>query len=121
MDLYRDLIIDLSKNPLNKRGIPHADVAASGANISCGDRFRLSAKLAADGTLTDVAFEGEGCAISTASASLLTEEAKGKTAAEVLQWNTQTVFEWLGTDLGPSRAKCGLLPLETLQKALKPA
>lgn len=119
MDLYRDTIIQLYKNPLNKRPIPHADFSGIGTNPMCGDRLRVYAKIDAHSKISDISFEGEGCAIFIAAASLLTEEAKGKMLAEILEWGTLNVFEWLGTELGPGRVKCGLLPLETLQEALK--
>lgn len=117
--LYTDLIIDLAKHPVNKRELAHADITGSGANVTCGDRLRIYAKLDKEGRITEATFEGQGCAISMASASLLTEEAKGKTLKEVLALNTQDIFEWLGTELGPVRVKCGLLPLETMQKAIQ--
>lgn len=119
MDLYRDAIIQLYKNPLNKRPIPHADASGIGTNPMCGDRLRVYAKIGPGGKISDISFEGEGCAIFIAAASLLTEEAKGKSLEEISQWGTLHVFEWLGTELGPSRVKCGVLPLETLQEALK--
>lgn len=119
MNYYRDIIIQLYKNPLNKRAIPHADFTGSGMNPTCGDRIRIYAQQGPGGALTDVSFEGEGCAIMMAAASLLTEEAKGKTLAEIFEWNSLHVFEWLGTELGPSRVKCGILPLEALQEAIK--
>lgn len=125
MDLYRDTIIQLYKNPLNKRIIPHADFTGIGTNPMCGDRLRIYAKLDSRfrgndiKILGDISFEGEGCAIFIAAASLLTEEARGKSLEEIAQWGTLHVFEWLGTELGPSRVKCGVLPLETLQEALK--
>lgn len=122
MNLYRDLIIDLYKNPLNKRQIHDADLTSSGANVTCGDRVRIYAKFKKTKRgeiISDISFEGELCAISNASASLLTKEAKGKTAEKILKWNTKNIFRWLGEELGPSRVKCGFLALETLQKAIK--
>lgn len=119
MDLYSSLIVDLYKNPLNKRIIPDANITGSGANVTCGDRVRVYAKMDSRGKILDMAFEGEGCAITMAAASLLTQEAQGKSLEEVRQWGTLHVFEWLGTELGPGRVKCGLLPLETFQEAIK--
>lgn len=119
MNLYTSLIVDLYKNPLNKRPMPDTDIAGSGANVTCGDRVRIYAKTDAHGKISDCSFEGEGCAITIAAASLLTEEIKGKTPEEILQLGTLDVFKWLETELGPGRVKCGLLPLETLQEALK--
>ena len=119
MDLYRELIIQLYKNPLNKREIKDAQITHSGANITCGDHVRIYAKLSGDKkTVIDCSFEGRGCAISIASASLLTEELKGKTIAHAGQLKLSDIEEWLGTELGPSRAKCGILALETLQEGI---
>lgn len=119
MDLYRELIIELYKNPVNKRAMSDATTTHSGANVTCGDHVRIYVKLSADKkTIQDVSFEGQGCAISVAAASLLTEEAKGKTPDEVAQLKLTNIEEWLGTELGPSRAKCGMLALETLQKGI---
>ena len=118
---YRELILDLYKNPANKRVIEDASITHSGANVTCGDHVRIYVKLNADGTIADASFEGEGCAISIAAASLLTEEARTKKRAEVLAWNAETICEWLGTDLGPSRMKCGMLCLETMQEGIKKA
>ena len=119
MDIYSELIIDLYKNPLNRRAIQNADITHSGANVTCGDSVRMYAKIDSDGTVTDASFEGEGCAISIASASLITEEMRGKNTKEILSWNSATLFEWLGVELGPMRIKCGLLPLETVQEGLR--
>ncbi len=119
MDLYRELIIQLYKNPANKRVMEDATVTHSGANITCGDHVRMYVKLSADKkTVADLSFEGQGCAISMASASILTEEAKDKTIPDVAALKLADIEEWLGTELGPSRAKCGILALETLQAAL---
>lgn len=119
MDTYRSLIIDLYKNPLNKRKIKNADATASGANVTCGDRVRIYVKLNKNGKIADASFEGEGCAISIASADLLTEKSKGKTLAQISKWNSKNIFEMLGTELSPNRIKCGLLALETLQNLFK--
>ena len=117
----QEVIIDLYKHPLNRRAIPNADISHSGVNMSCGDRVRIYVKLGKDKTAADVSFEGEGCSITIATASLLTEQAKGKSLAEIGDWNSLTIFELLETELGPLRIKCGLLPLETLQQGIKAA
>ncbi len=135
MTLYRSLIIGLYKNPINKRKMYNPDIAASGANIACGDRVRIYAKFArvkathnrgqnrgrknnSRAKISEVSFEGEGCAISIAAASLLTQKAIGMTPAQIMKWSAKDVFGWLGQELGPNRAKCGLLALETLQKGI---
>ena len=83
-DLYRDVIVDHNRNPRNFRPMPDADRHAEGFNPLCGDRLTLYVKL--DGErIADVSFQGNGCAISVASASLLTESVKGRTVPEAEQ------------------------------------
>ncbi len=79
-DLYRDVILDHNRRPRNFGGLEPADASVEGFNPMCGDRLTLRLKLA-DDTISDIRFEGQGCAISTASASLMTEAVKGKTRA----------------------------------------
>ena len=78
----------------------------------------MQLQLDAEGLITDVAFSGRGCAISQASASLLTDELRGKRAEEITVLGSQYVMELLGVEVGPSRIHCALLGLETTQKAL---
>ena len=80
-DLYQEIIIDHSKRPRNFGPVPDANAKAEGFNPLCGDRVTIQLKLAND-VITNVGFQGSGCAISTASASLLTETLKGKTRSE---------------------------------------
>lgn len=119
MSLYRELIIELYKNPLNKRAIKTADATASGSNPLCGDRVRIYLKIGKKGRIKDASFDGQGCAVSIAAASLLTENAKGKSIEEIEKWNSKNVFEWLGAELSSTRLKCGLLSLETMQIAIQ--
>ncbi|KKU80577.1 MAG: Iron-sulfur cluster assembly protein [Candidatus Peregrinibacteria bacterium GW2011_GWA2_47_7] len=122
MSVYREDIIDLYKNPLNQREIQTPDIAHSGANVLCGDRVRIYLKLADndDGKIVaDASFNGEGCAISIAAASLLTEEIKGMKLEDVLGMNTESMLGILGLTLGPARIKCGVLCLETVQEGIR--
>ncbi len=124
--MYSDLIIDLSKNPINKRIIEHPTQTHSGANVTCGDHVRMYVLLATgdnssnktDRKILDCSFEGEGCAICIATSSLITEHAKGKTITEVLEWDSRKLFEFLEAEIGAVRIKCALLPLEVLHGAL---
>ncbi len=119
MDLYAEQIVDLSKNPLNRGALPKASLTHSGVNTTCGDHVRLYLKIAGD-KITDASWEGDGCAISIAAASVLTQEIKGKKLAELNGMKKEDLYEWLGIDhLGPARVKCVTLSLETLQGALK--
>ena len=83
-DLYRDVILDHNRQPRNFGALEPADASVEGFNPMCGDRLTVRLRLAGD-KISAIRFEGQGCAISTASASLMTEAVKGKTRAEALQ------------------------------------
>ncbi|MFA6023651.1 MAG: iron-sulfur cluster assembly scaffold protein [Candidatus Gracilibacteria bacterium] len=119
MDLYAEQIVDLAKNPLNRGEMPAATLTGSGVNTTCGDHLRIYL-LVKDGKIAQAQWEGEGCAISIAAASVLTEEIKGKTTKNAKNLEKEDLYEWLGIDqLGPARVKCVTLSLETLLTALK--
>jgi nitrogen fixation NifU-like protein len=81
-ELYQEVILDHGKNPRNFRHPPDANRQARGDNPMCGDRLTVYLKMGADGRIEDAAFEGRGCAISTASASMMTDMIRGKTDVE---------------------------------------
>jgi nitrogen fixation NifU-like protein len=114
-DLYREMIIDRYKNP-RKRGTldPH-DYSYQDDNPLCGDRIRVDLRVDEDGRVTEAAFSGEGCAISQASADLLTESVVGKTLKEIKALGKQDVLDLLGIELGPVRLKCALLSLKVIK------
>lgn len=116
MDIYRELILDHYKHPRNFGHLDHVDASSEAYNATCGDKIRIEIKLKDD--IEDVRFSGEGCAISQASASMLTEKAKGMRVVDVGKLSFNDIQEMLGTTLTPSRVKCALLPLEVLQKAV---
>ena len=134
-DLYRDVILDHNRRPRNFGALEPADASVEGFNPMCGDRLTLRLRLA-DGAISDIRFEGQGCAISTASASLMTEAVKGKTRAEALHLFDR-VHQLLtddaaapDEDLGklaalsgvreyPARVKCASLCWHTLASALR--
>ena len=118
MDLYGEQIIDLAKHPLNKSVMQKPTLTGSGVNTTCGDHVRLYVRVE-EGRVTEATWEGDGCAISTAAASVLTEEMKGKSLKALEKLKKEDLFEWLGIDtLGPARVKCVTLSLETLRSAL---
>jgi nitrogen fixation NifU-like protein len=118
-DLYRDEILEHYRNPHNFGTLPDADATYEGSNPLCGDRITLSLRFDdAGGTVQEVAFTGRGCAISQASASMLTDEIKGKPVAKVSSVTNQDVLDNLGIDISPARLKCALLSVDTLRKAL---
>lgn len=121
MNLYAEQIVDLSKHPLNRGEMPGATLTHSGVNTTCGDHVRLYL-LVEKGAVKDASWEGDGCAISLAAASVLTEEVKGEKLDALKQLKKEDLYEWLGIDqLGPARVKCVTLSLETLQGALEKA
>lgn len=118
MSIYQDLILDHYRNPRNYGELKSATHSAEASNPTCGDTLgmRLSVK---NDIIGDVRFSGSGCAISQASASLLTEYVKGKPAVEASALEPKDVLELLGVAISPARLKCALLSLETLKKTLK--
>jgi nitrogen fixation NifU-like protein len=117
-DLYRDFILEHYREPHNFGTLEHPDAVHEGYNPLCGDRITLMLAIDDAGTVSDVAFTGRGCAISQASASLLTDRVRGKTLSEVAQLGRADVLEELGIEISPARLKCALLSLDTLQRAL---
>jgi nitrogen fixation NifU-like protein len=132
-DLYQELVLDHGRRPRNFRTIERPDRAAQGHNPLCGDRIALGLRVRGE-RVEDAAFQGSGCAISTASASLMTESVKGRTRAEVERLferfhDVVTGEDEAGDDLGklavfagvrefPMRVKCATLPWHTLRAAL---
>lgn len=117
MDIYREQILDHYKHPHNFGHLIHPTNSSSLANSVCGDRMSMEVNVI-NGKITEIAFSGNGCAISLASASLLTEKAKGMKVSQVMKITTKNIESMLGTTLTPSRVKCATLSLEALQKAL---
>ncbi|MBU0586220.1 iron-sulfur cluster assembly scaffold protein [Candidatus Micrarchaeota archaeon] len=119
MDIYMERIVELLKNPLNKGEIDDAEIKKTDYNPSCGDMIRVFAKVN-EGKIKDIKFQGQGCAISIASASLLTEYVKGKNLEEVEKMGQNEMLEILGLDLSknPSRIKCAMLALIVLKKGI---
>ena len=118
MNLYQDLILDHYRNPRNQGELKNATHRGKALNPTCGDKLEMDI-VVENGIITNIGFQGAGCAISQASASLLTEHIKGKKVKEVLSLTPEDILSLLGVTLSPNRLKCGLLSLETLKKALK--
>lgn len=117
-DLYRELIIDHYKNPRNVGEVSDPDIHGHEDNTVCGDTVTISIHFNAEDVVADVKWSGEGCALSQASASLLTELIKGKTREEVVKISEQDILDVVGAQLNPSRKKCATLPLHALHKGL---
>jgi nitrogen fixation NifU-like protein len=116
-DLYRDYILEHYRRPHNFGTLDEPSASIEGSNPLCGDRITLQVHVAG-GTVDQIAFTGRGCAISQASASLLTDEVKGKPVAEVAAFGADQLLDLLGIEISPARLKCAMLSHETLQKAL---
>ncbi|MBI3243822.1 MAG: SUF system NifU family Fe-S cluster assembly protein [Chloroflexi bacterium] len=114
-DMYRELILDHYKNPRNKGKLEPADISYEDDNPLCGDRIRIDIRLDENNHVKEAAFSGQGCAISQASASMLTEEIVGKSLDELKQIGKENILEMLGIELGPVRLKCALLSLKVLK------
>jgi len=114
-DLYRENILDHYQNPRNYGSLDDPDISYEDDNPMCGDVIRIDVKLDEENRISQVSFSGEGCAISTASASMLTEKVLGKTVDEVKQIGKEDILDMLGIQLGPVRLKCALLPLKVLK------
>ena len=114
-EMYREQIIDLYENPLNAGSLDPHDFSYEEDNPLCGDVVRIDVRLDAEGRVAAVAWEGDGCAISQASASLLTDEVKGMTLDEVKAFPSERLLELLGIPLSMARVKCALLALKVLK------
>ena len=116
-DLYRDFILDHYKNPRNFGELPEATHHYHDTNPLCGDEITMYLLVGDDSRIADVHFVGRGCAISQASASILTEEIKGKSLDEVKGIDRDHVLTNLGIPISPARIKCALLSLKALKGA----
>jgi len=114
-DLYREVILDHYKNPRHHGTLDPHDFSYQDENPLCGDTIRIDVRLDENQRVKEVAFSGKGCAISQASASMLTESIMGKTLEEVKQIGKDDILEMLGIQLGPTRLKCALLSLKVLK------
>jgi nitrogen fixation NifU-like protein len=119
-DMYRQQILDHYKNPRNYGELEDPTFSHVGENPSCGDTIRMDVVLADDGeTIEQVAFSGDGCAISQASASMLTSKLRGMTLAELEELDTDDVVDMLGVDISPMRIKCAVLAEKVAQDGAK--
>ena len=117
-DIYREIILDHYRNPRNKGKLPHADVSTHDSNPLCGDEIDMHLKVE-QGRITDIKFEGRGCAISQASASMLTEMVLDKPLTTVKDLAKDDILENIGLmNLGPARIKCALLSLKVLKMGM---
>jgi nitrogen fixation protein NifU and related proteins len=115
--LYREAILDHYRHPRHKGHLPEPDVHYHDSNPFCGDEITIELQIT-DGVVVDAAFDGHGCAISQASASMMMEEIIGMSVDELKEWGKEDVLEMLGIEIGPVRMKCALLPLKAMKAGI---
>ncbi|MGB6462776.1 MAG: SUF system NifU family Fe-S cluster assembly protein [Nitrosotalea sp.] len=117
-DIYREIILDYYRNPRNYGKLTNPDITQRDSNPLCGDELEMHINIK-ESKVVDVKFTGKGCAISQASASMLTELIMGKNFEEVKKLTKEDILDNLGLhDLGPARIKCALLSLKVLKSGL---
>src|SRR6266581_6895445 len=114
---YREYILDHYRNPRNYGKLEHPDVHAEDSNPLCGDQLAVDLQVE-EGHVKTVRFQGRGCAISQASASMLSEMIEGKTIQEVIQLGKDDILDALGISISPARTKCAFLCLRVLHRSL---
>ena len=117
-EMYQEQILDHYKHPRNRGEMKDADLQARDYNPLCGDDLTIYLKTDEKGTITDVKFTGQGCAISQSSASMLTMMLKGKNVTDAKAIDPDRIVKMLGIPLSAVRLKCALLSLQVLKKAL---
>jgi nitrogen fixation NifU-like protein len=116
-DLYRDYILEHYRRPHNFGVLDEPSATFEGSNPLCGDRITMQLTVR-DGVVEEIGFTGRGCAISQASASLLTDEIKGKPLDQVVELGASDLLDLLGIEISPARLKCAMLSYDSLQHLL---
>ncbi|MEM7535408.1 MAG: Fe-S cluster assembly sulfur transfer protein SufU [Chloroflexota bacterium] len=114
MDLYREAIIDHYKHPRRKGRLESPDIHYHDTNPFCGDEITIELKVENE-VVVDAAFDGRGCSISQATASMIMEDIVGMDIEELKTWDREYILDMLGIEIGPVRLKCAMLPLKALK------
>ena len=115
--VYSEEFLDHYKRPRNRKKIQNPNFTAGHHNPSCGDRLAIEG-IIADNVVKEIGFEGSGCVVSQATASLLTEYCCGKTTDEILKLTKDDILKLVGMPLGPTRLRCALLSLEVVHQGV---
>ena len=118
MNLYQDALIDHYRNPRNRGILEHPDFQSGEDNPSCGDSVSMYGQVQ-NGKLVAVSFQGSGCVISQAAASMLTQKVLGMNLHEIMKIDAAFMRQLVAIELGPTRVRCALLALEALQKGVR--
>ena len=116
-DMYRQYILEHFRDPHNYGSLEHPDIHAADTNPLCGDRIAIDLSVT-DGRVDEVRFSGRGCAISQASASMLSDRIEGASLEELRALTPQDIFGMLGIEIGPARQRCALLSLRVLHQGI---
>ncbi len=116
-DFYKEYLLDHYRNPRNFGALETPDATFEDLNPLCGDRIRFDLQIDADGRVSDVRFFGKGCAISQASASMLSETLRGEKLEDVARLSGERVLENVGIGISPARMKCAMLGLKVVKSA----
>ncbi len=116
---YIEFILDHLNNPRNHGTLADPDILVNGGNPGCGDVVTMYVKVDADNRIMDIRFEGQGCTISMAGASLITEMVKGKTLKEIEEMPYTALIDQMGEDVVKSRLRCATLGIDTLKGAAR--
>jgi nitrogen fixation NifU-like protein len=115
--IYREVILEHSRNPSNRGTLDPADFSHEDVNPMCGDEIRIDVRLAGD-RISEIRFSGRGCAVSQASASILTEMVEGKPLDEVKAIGKDDLLDEIGIPVSPARMKCAMLGLKVLKAGI---
>lgn len=118
MDLYKEELLDHYRFPRHKGKLIQPDFTSGQHNPSCGDQIVIEAKIG-QGVITQIAFDGSGCVISQATASMIAELVKDKSIHFVLELRSDDILQLIAIELGPTRLKCALLSLYALQEGVQ--
>ena len=116
-DFYKEYILDHYRNPRNFGHLDAPTTTAEDLNPLCGDKIRFELRVDENGVVDDVRFSGKGCAISQASASMLSESLRGEKLVDVARFSQERVLENVGIGISPARMKCAMLGLKVVKSA----